>query len=78
MKRLILFARIILGLTFLVFGLNGFLLFIPVPEFHTLYGDHGFEWFHLCAEILGSTSGAAIFGQQVGFGGSCCVRAHCF
>jgi putative oxidoreductase len=27
-------ARILLGLIFLVFGLNGFFLFIPVPEFH--------------------------------------------
>jgi uncharacterized membrane protein YphA (DoxX/SURF4 family) len=27
-------ARILLGLIFLIFGLNGFFLFIPVPEFH--------------------------------------------
>ncbi len=27
-------ARIILGLIFLIFGLNGFYTFIPVPEFH--------------------------------------------
>jgi putative oxidoreductase len=27
-------SRILLGLIFLIFGLNGFYIFIPVPEFH--------------------------------------------
>lgn len=27
-------SRILLGLIFLIFGLNGFCTFIPVPEFH--------------------------------------------
>ncbi len=27
-------ARYLLGLIFLVFGLNGFFIFIPVPDFH--------------------------------------------
>lgn len=34
LKYLAIFSRIILGLAFLIFGLNGFLTFIPVPEFH--------------------------------------------
>lgn len=33
-KALIISSRILLGLIFLVFGLNGFYTFIPVPEFH--------------------------------------------
>lgn len=33
-KSLITFCRILLGLIFLIFGLNGFYTFIPVPEFH--------------------------------------------
>lgn len=32
MKTLILIARVLLGLLFLVFGLNGFLHFIPAPQ----------------------------------------------
>src|SRR5258708_1618965 len=31
MKTIVLISRILLGLTFLVFGLNGFLNFIPAP-----------------------------------------------
>jgi putative oxidoreductase len=27
-------VRVLLGLIFFVFGLNGFFLFIPIPEFH--------------------------------------------
>lgn len=34
MNKLIHAARITLGLIFLIFGINGFYLFIPVPEFH--------------------------------------------
>lgn len=33
-KILITTSRILLGLIFLIFGLNGFYTFIPVPEFH--------------------------------------------
>jgi len=33
-KILITSSRILLGLIFLIFGLNGFYTFIPVPEFH--------------------------------------------
>ena len=34
MRRVIHLARILLGLIFLIFGLNGFVRFIPVPAFH--------------------------------------------
>lgn len=34
MKTAVHIARILLGLIFLVFGLNGFYTFIPVPEYH--------------------------------------------
>lgn len=34
MDKVVHIARILLGLVFLVFGLNGFYTFIPVPEFH--------------------------------------------
>ena len=34
MKTAVHVARILLGLIFLVFGLNGFYTFIPVPEYH--------------------------------------------
>jgi len=34
MKIVLLVARILLGLTFFVFGLNGFLGFIPTPPLH--------------------------------------------
>ena len=33
-KILITSSRILLGVIFLLFGLNGFYIFIPVPEFH--------------------------------------------
>ncbi|MCW9706393.1 hypothetical protein [Fodinibius salsisoli] len=33
-KILVTSSRILLGLIFLIFGLNGFYTFIPVPEFH--------------------------------------------
>ena len=34
MRRVIHLARILLGLIFLIFGLNGFVRFIPVPALH--------------------------------------------
>jgi len=34
MKTIVKIAHILLGLIFLVFGLNGLYTFIPVPEFH--------------------------------------------
>ena len=34
LRRAIQLARILLGLIFLVFGVNGFFRFIPVPTFH--------------------------------------------
>lgn len=32
MKHIVIISRILLGLTFVVFGLNGFLRFIPSPQ----------------------------------------------
>jgi hypothetical protein len=40
MKSVTLFARILLGLIFLVFGLNGFLHFIPQPPAAGLAGQY--------------------------------------
>ena len=34
MSTIVRVARILLGVTFLIFGLNGFHTFIPVPPFH--------------------------------------------
>ena len=34
LSKITLAARIFLGLCFLIFGINGFWTFIPVPEFH--------------------------------------------
>ncbi|MEX1135772.1 MAG: hypothetical protein WEB89_02645 [Balneolales bacterium] len=34
MKYILHTSRILLGLIFLIFGLNGFYTFIPVPDFH--------------------------------------------
>ncbi|MDX1639149.1 MAG: hypothetical protein R3281_14380 [Balneolaceae bacterium] len=34
LKRVVNVSRIVTGIIFLVFGINGFYTFIPVPEFH--------------------------------------------
>ncbi len=34
MAKVVHLARVLLGLIFLIFGLNGFHIFIPVPAFH--------------------------------------------
>jgi hypothetical protein len=34
LRRMFQIARLLLGLVFVIFGLNGFLKFIPVPPFH--------------------------------------------
>jgi len=34
MKWILIIARVLLGLIFIIFGLNGLFTFIPVPEFH--------------------------------------------
>ena len=47
-------ARILLGVIFLVFGLNGFFLLIPVPEFHPfmqIMVDSGFIYVEKTLEV---------------------------
>lgn len=56
MKKIILITRILLGLIFLIFGLNGFYTFIPVPEFHPFMAimvSSGFIYFEKAIEVLG-------------------------
>ena len=56
MRWVFFFARILLGLIFVVFGLNGFFLFIPVPEFHPfmqLLVDSGFIYVVKALEVVG-------------------------
>lgn len=48
-------ARILLGLIFLIFGLNGFYTFIPVPEFHPfmeLLVESGYIYLIKTVEII--------------------------
>lgn len=55
MKTTVLVARILLGLIFLVFGLNGFYTFIPVPEYHpfmALLVSSGLIFFVKTIEVL--------------------------
>ncbi len=58
MKITVLVARILLGLTFLVFGLNGFLYFIPAPP---LTGAAG----AFSGALLASHYSILVFGVQV-------------
>lgn len=55
MKTIAIIARILLGLIFLIFGLNGFYTFIPVPEFHPfmeLMVSSGFIYFVKAIEVI--------------------------
>ncbi|MEX0721711.1 MAG: hypothetical protein WD059_13645 [Balneolaceae bacterium] len=55
-KKVIHTARIILGAIFLIFGLNGFYVFIPVPEFHPfmeILVSSGYIYFIKTAEVVG-------------------------
>ena len=60
MKIATLIARILLGLTFVVFGLNGFLNFIPAPAtlpgpagpFNTAMQDSHFTWFVSGVQVI--------------------------
>lgn len=55
MRKLIEVARILLGAIFLVLGLNGFFLFIPVPEYHPfmqLMVDSGFIYVEKAIEVI--------------------------
>lgn len=56
MKPVIFIARILLGLIFLIFGLNGFYTFIPVPEFHPfmeIMVSSRFIYFEKAVEVVG-------------------------
>ena len=56
MKTVAWIARILIGLIFLIFGLNGFYTFIPVPEFHPfmeIMVSSGFIYFEKAVEVLG-------------------------
>ena len=51
-------ARILLGLIFVIFGLNGFFTFIPVPTFHPfmqMLVDSGFIYLVKAIEVVGGT-----------------------
>lgn len=57
-KHLINISRIFLGLIFLIFGLNGFYTFIPVPEFHPfmeILVSTGFIYFVKTIEVICGT-----------------------
>lgn len=48
--------RILLGVIFVVFGLNGFLNFIPVPDFHPFVGilvESGYMYLIKVVEVAG-------------------------
>jgi len=61
MKIVLLIARILLGLTFFVFGLNGFLGFIPTPplpaglagQFLTVLFQSHYVWFVSGVQLVG-------------------------
>lgn len=56
MKQTERILRVSLGLIFLVFGLNGFYTFIPVPEFHpfmSILVSSGYIYFIKVVEALG-------------------------
>lgn len=55
MKYVVLTTQILLGLIFLIFGLNGFYTFIPVPEFHPfmkIMVDSGFIYAIKSIEVI--------------------------
>ncbi|WP_051313111.1 hypothetical protein [Sporocytophaga myxococcoides] len=55
MNKVTLIARILLGITFVTFGLNGFYTFIPVPKFHPfmeILVSSGFIYFEKGLEVI--------------------------
>lgn len=55
MGRMFQIARLLLGLIFVIFGLNGFLKFIPVPPFHPFVQvlvSTGYIYFIKAIEVL--------------------------
>ena len=58
MSRAVEAARVLLGLIFVVFGLNGFYTFIPVPPFHPflqILVSSGYIYFIKTIEIVAGT-----------------------
>ena len=58
MRWIVLSARLLLGIIFVVFGLNGFFNFIPVPELHPfmqMMVDSGFIYVVKALEVLGGS-----------------------
>lgn len=56
MRWIVPIARILLGIIFVVFGLNGFFNFIPVPELHPfmqMMVDSGFLYVVKALEVVG-------------------------
>ncbi len=56
MHWLFLVSRLLLGIIFVVFGLNGFVTFIPVPELHPfmqMMVDSGFIYIVKALEVIG-------------------------
>ncbi len=56
MRYLITSARLLLGIIFVIFGLNGFVTFIPVPELHPfmkMMVDSGFIYVVKALEVVG-------------------------
>ena len=56
MRWLFLVSRLLLGLIFVVLGLNGFVTFIPVPELHPfmqMMVDSGFIYVVKALEVIG-------------------------
>lgn len=50
------FCRMLLGLIFLIFGLNGFYTFIPVPDFHPFMAilvSSGYIYLIKAVEVIG-------------------------
>jgi putative oxidoreductase len=61
MRIVVLVARILLGLTFTVFGLNGFLLFIPPPP-HIPGNAGAFSGAMMASHYVYLTAGAQVLG----------------
>ena len=56
MRWLFLVSRLLLGVIFVIFGLNGFVTFIPVPELHPfmqMMVDSGFIYVVKALEVTG-------------------------
>ncbi|WKN45901.1 DoxX family membrane protein [Tunicatimonas pelagia] len=56
MRWIVRIARLLLGIIFVVFGLNGFFNFIPVPELHPfmqMMVDSGFIYVVKALEVMG-------------------------